>query len=434
MDVIFLLLFVAVLVFCVVADISIICALLAGFVIFAFYALKRGFSVKDVAKMSVSGVKTAKNVLITMFLIGVLTGLWREGGTIPAVVCSAVKIMHPDFFVLAVFLVNCIVSFLTGTAFGTAATMGAICMTVANTLGVNPVFVGGAILSGAYFGDRCSFVSTSALLVSELTKTKLHDNVKVMAKSAFVPFAFTCLIYLVYGLSVQKNAVAVSDVGALFESEFKMGFAAFLPAAAILVLSFAKVNVKTTMLASIAVSVPVCLFNEKSTLSDILTSAVFGFEAKNEALSSMINGGGAVSMIRVVVIVCISSCYSGIFEETGLLDSVKKTADKMSRKFSSFAAVLASSVLSSIVSCNQTLSIMLTHQLCCDVEKDNKKLALFLENSAVVLAPLVPWSIAGATPLASSGSPESSFLTAFFLMLVPIWQLVCEKFPKKHNN
>ena len=138
----------------------------------------------------------------------------------------------------------------------------------------------------------------------------------------------------------------------------------------------------------------------------------------------MINGGGIVSMLRAAAIVSISSCYSGIFRKTGLLESVGRVISKIGEKLSPFAAVVITSVISSCIACNQTLAIMLTNQLCSHLEKDKERFAIYLENSAVVIAPLIPWSIAGNVPLTSSGSPALSVVTAFYLYLVPMWGIV----------
>ena len=100
---------------------------------------------------------------------------------------------------LASFLLCCLVSFLTGTSFGSAATIGVICMTMADSMGIPSIYTGGAILAGIFFGDRCSPVSTSALLVSELTKTDLFSNIRNMLRSALVPFALCCIIYAQLG-------------------------------------------------------------------------------------------------------------------------------------------------------------------------------------------------------------------------------------------
>ena len=130
-------LFAAALLVCVIFHISLLFALLLGYVIFALYAIRKGFSLPEVLGMSAQGVRAAKNILTTFVLIGILTSLWRAGGTIPAIVCYSVRVMEPRLFLVCSFLLNCLVSFLTGTAFGSAATMGAVCMTMAAALGAD---------------------------------------------------------------------------------------------------------------------------------------------------------------------------------------------------------------------------------------------------------------------------------------------------------
>ena len=434
MDIAVLVLFSAVLLLCVIADVSVVYAMLVGYLVFFSYALYRRFRIKDVLKMSLDGVKTAKNILVTFMLIGVLTALWRAGGTIAAIVCFTTDFMTGGTFVLFAFLVNCLVSFLTGTAFGTAATMGAICMTLSEAIGADPVMTGGAILSGAYFGDRCSFVSTSALLVSSLTKTKLHDNMKGMVKTAIVPFVITCVFYIIYGIAVPSVGTSDIAVTQVFSSNFNMGLFAFLPAVVMLSLSFARINVRITMLVTILVSALVCIFNEKAAVLDVVRYSVHGFSPENPQVAEMLSGGGVVSMLRVSAIVFISSCYSGIFRKTGLLESLKSVIRKLSKRALPYELVLLTSVFSAMISCNQTLSIMLTHQICEEFETDNRKMAIFLENSAVVVAPLVPWSIACATVFDSSGAPGMSFVTAIFLMLVPLWNVVFGRIKNEYKK
>ena len=129
-------------------------------------------------------------------------------------------------------------------------------------------------------------------------------------------------------------------------------------------------------------------------------------------------------MLRVTAIVCISAAYSGIFQATGLLGTAKAGIARMSRRITPFGAMFCTAVAASMIACNQTLSILLTHQFCADTEPDGPSCAIDLENSVVVLAPLVPWSIAGAVPLASAGAPEQSLLAACYLYLIPLCSLV----------
>lgn len=228
MEFITLALFCALLLLCVIFNFSILYALVGGLVLFLLYGKRKGFTCRDLALMAISGIKTVKNVLITFLLIGMLTALWREASTIPVIVCYAAKLIRPSLFLVMAFLLNCLVSFMTGTAFGTAATMGVICTTIASTMQMNPVFVGGAVLSGVYFGDRCSPVSTSALLVSELTKTNIFQNIKSMFRSAAAPFLVTCMLYLTVGF-LTGGSGEILDLQALFGREFVLSPSALLP-------------------------------------------------------------------------------------------------------------------------------------------------------------------------------------------------------------
>ena len=141
-------LFAAALIVCVILNVSVIYALLAGLLIFSLCAFKMGYGAKSIFKMMLDGIKTAKNVILSLILIGMLTALWRAAGTIPAIISYAASLIHPKTVVLMSFILNCGVSLLTGTAFGTAATMGVISMTMGIAMGADPVLLGGAIVSG----------------------------------------------------------------------------------------------------------------------------------------------------------------------------------------------------------------------------------------------------------------------------------------------
>ena len=415
---------------CIVLDFSILYALGAGLVLFWLYGKYKGFSWGALFEMSLSGVKTVKNILITFLLIGLLTALWRDAGTIPVIVCYATRLIRPSIFLLMTFLLNCGVSILTGTAFGTAATMGVICATMANTMGIDLMLVGGAVLSGVFFGDRCSPVSTSALLVAELTGTNIFQNIKGMVRTAMVPFLATCGIYTLIGIFTVGDG-QVPDLQSMFGREFALSWVALLPAVVILVLSLMQVNVKKAMSLSILTALPISLLVQGTTVAQLPALLFSGYKAADPQVAAMINGGGIMSMVRVACIVSLSSAFSGIFRSTGLLDSIKQAIGKLSARTNPFAATMCTSLVAGMIACNQTLAIMLTNQLCDDLEPDNAKRAMNLENTAVVLSALVPWSIASGVPLASVGGPARSILLACFLYLLPLWRLLVEYSGKK---
>lgn len=413
-------LFAVSLVFCISLDISILAALVFGFFLFFGYGLYKKHTVREMAGMAFSGIKTVKNILITFILIGIITAIWRACGTIPYIVYHATKVCSPHGMVLITFLLCCLISALTGTAFGTAATMGVICVTMSGSMGIPLLYSGGAVLAGSFFGDRCSPMSTSALLVSTLTKTDLYRNIGRMVKTSIVPFLITCGIYAFLGMDAGTDS-DITQIQALFADSFALHPAALIPAAVIIVFSCFRINVKITMGISILCGMAVAFFIQGISPGQLLEIAIWGYQPRLPEVATLLSGGGVQSMVKVFCIVCLSSCYSGMFNGTGLLDSFRSSLNRLSSRILPFGCILVTSIITVMVSCNQTLAIMLTHQLCMDTEPDPETMASHLENTTVVIAPLIPWSIAGAVPLATVGAPTISILAACYLYLLPIW-------------
>lgn len=423
MNIIFLLLFCIALIFCVSLNYSILYALVFGVFIFSLFAKYKGIKWKQILILISKGAKTTKNILIVFILIGILTSLWRSCGTIPYIIGYSVNIIKPGIFILMIFLLNALISLLTGTSFGTAATMGVICITMANASGINPAVAGGAMLSGAFFGDRCSPVSTSALLVSEVTGTNLYSNIKAMIKTAIIPFSIVCLIYLVIGLfTTQDNST--SDLISEFSNDFKLSWLTLLPALIIVLFSLLRINVKWTMIASIIVASIIAITLQERTFTEILKTSFFGYTTNNSNIAGMLNGGGILSMIKVSAIVCISASYSELFIVTGMLDFIEKKVKVWAKRIGNYSATLITSLFTSSISCNQVLAIILTNQICRGNYKENKSMAVDLEDSAVVIPPLIPWSIASAVPITTTGSPMLSIVFSFFLILLPLWRVI----------
>ena len=426
MEVLTIGIFCALLIICIITGKSILYALLAGLIIFSLYGKKQGYSWRQISRMALQGAWKVKNILLTFILIGMLTALWRQAGTIPAIICYTVRLIKPSTFLLMTFLLNCLISVLTGTALGTAATIGVVCATMASALGIPSWMTGGAILSGVYFGDRCSPVSTSALLVAELTETGIYTNIKNMIKSALAPFTITCILYLTVSIQLHGKT-EMPDLGHAFGSEFRLSWIALLPAAVILLLSVMQAGVKIAMIASIVTAIPVCIVLQNMAFTELPELLLNGFHSTDVAVAAMLNGGGITSMLKVGAIVCISSSYSGIFQATGILNGFQKMVCLLADRTKPYFAVLVTSILTSVMACNQTLAIMLTGQLCSRTEPDKLRFANNLEDSAVLIAPLVPWSIACAVPLTAAGAPGYSVLFAVFLYLLPLCDLVLKK-------
>ena len=420
-SIIAILLFSLSLIFCLLLKLSVVYALIIGYMIFVIYGLIKGYNLKVLIKTSFEGIMTVKNILLVFILIGMITALWRASGTIAFIVYMGSKLISPSILILLTFLLCSILSVLIGTSLGTAATMGVICASIGKTMGVNPYYVGGAVLSGIYFGDRCSPMSTSALLIAELTKTNLYTNIKLMIKTSIIPFIVTCLFYLFLGFKSMVSNISV-DVTEIFKQNYNLNIIVIIPAILIIILSILKINVKKTMLVSIVISFIIAMFIQRDSIVALINYCIFGYHHPNERLNLMMKGGGILSMVNVSLIVGISSSYSGIFKETKMLVSLKKYLKDFSKKTSSYFVIFLSSIISGAIACNQSLGTILTNELCGElVEK--QKMAIILENTVILLVGLIPWNIAMDVPLKTIGVGFMSGLFAFYLYFLPLWNL-----------
>lgn len=394
-------LFAAAILSCALTGHTVIWALIAGFFLFSGYGLFRGHGLKALGAMASKGVRTIMGIVIVMALIGMLTGSWRASGTIARLVTDAAGFITPEWGLLAAFLLNGLLSTLTGTAFGTVATMGVITATMLDAMGVSPLLSGGAILAGVFMGDRCSPVSTSAALVAVVTKTNLYTNLKLMVKTSVVPLLAACAVYAAIGLLNPGRDAGIDVTGI-----------------------FLKFSIRLTMVASTLAAVLLCAFVQDMPWRTIGETLVLGFAPEDPGVAKMLAGGGLVSMLPVCAIILISSTYSGLLEGTGLIARLKGLLPGVARRLTPFGAVLTTAVVTCGIACNQALPVMLTNQLCDQVRPDRQKMAIDLENTVIVIAPLIPWSIAGAVPIASVGAPAACVLAAFYLWFLPLWQWI----------
>ena len=415
--------FSAALIACLAAGKSLIFALLAGFILFFSHGLKTGHSFSEMVHLALSGIKTTKNDLITLSLVGMLTAAWRISGTIPYIVYHASQWCDGSAVLLASFLLCALVSALTGTSFGTAATIGVICMTIANSMNIPPMYSGGAIMAGSYFGDRCSPMSTSALLVAAITKTDIFTNCRLMVKTAVVPSILTCVIYASMGILFQGSSTS-SNAAELFCRSFNLSWITLVPAALVIILSARRIDVKAIMITSTIAAAIIASEIQHMPLSEIFASCLLGFHPADPDLARLASGGGIVSMADVVAIICISSSYAGMFSGTGFLEAIQTHMTVLSQRITPFGTIIATSIITSMISCNQTLATMLTHQLCQSVEPDPQHLAIHLENTVIIISALIPWSIACSAFLAIIDAPLASVILACYLYFIPLWNFL----------
>lgn len=424
------LVFAAAMIFVLIKGYTMVIALVIGLAAFLAAGMRRGNSFKSLCIMAVKGAGESLGVVKVLCLIGFITALWRAGGTIAVFVYYGVKIITPSLFLIIAFLLSSLLSYAIGTSFGVAGTVGVILMTLARSGGVDPVLTAGVLMSGIYFGDRSSPVSSSANMVAGITGTKIFDNVRQMMKTGLFPFILCCIVYTV--MSFMNPVKMIDDsVVAAFKMDFDLSLWTFLPALVMLLLPVFKVDVMIAMVLSILSSAVVAWQVQGMGIVEIIRLCIFGYDGEGTYLDDLLNGGGLVSMLEIMIILLISCAYSGIFNGTKMLDGLEHMLEQACTKIGRFSVMVLISLASLIIFCNQTIASL----MCVDLLKKSyenagalkQELAIDVENSVIVISGAIPWAIACSVPLSFFGVGYGAIAYAVYLYAVP----VCYYFTKK---
>ena len=397
-------LFLAAMLFCLVKGFSLAWALLFALVLFFALGLRRGYGAKALVKMAWSKMPKSMIVLRILFFIGLLTGLWRSCGTIAFFIYHGIRVITPSLFILVAFLLTVLLSYALGTSFGVAS---------------------------IYFGDRGAPTSSCASLVAALTETDLYGNVRRMFQTAALPYALCLIAYTV--LSFRNPIVTVDEtmLDALAES-FVISPWALVPALIMLILPLLRVPIRRAMAISAAAAFVITVTVQGGSVADALRIMVVGYHPTEGLLASVVSGGGLVSMLTPFLMIPLAALYTGILEGTGALTQAQSVLERSAERIGRFPTMILLSLLAAMVLCNQTIVVMMEHQLIGAVyAKDgaeHEELAMDIANSGVTIAGLIPWCIACAVPLSMLGVGVEALPYACLLYLIPLCYLFTKRF------
>lgn len=430
-------LFLAAVVACVAAGRSLLWALLLGLGLFFGLGLRRGFSAKDLAAMAWKKGRESLIVVPVFLLIGTVTALWRSSGTIPFFLYFGLRGIPPGLFVLTAFVLSAALSFALGTSYGVTGTAGVVLITLARSGGVDLAVTAGAVLSGAYFGDRCSPMSSCATLVAACTGTELYGNVREMLKTAALPTVLAAAVYAALSLRHPIARLDGAVLSALAE-HFSLHWIVLLPAALMLALPLLRVPVKWAMAASAVTALGLTVFLQGVPPVEALRTAVLGFAPEQPDLAAILSGGGLVSMAGSSAVVFLTSLYAGILEGIDALAPAAAVAERLAARLGLFPAAALVSTAIVAVFCNQSVMVLMDEQLLSEPYRrrgaSRLELAMDIANSGVTIAGLVPWSIALTVPLAMLGVGLEAVPYAALLYLIPLCYLVTKRFFRPGQN
>lgn len=424
-------LFLAAVIACLITGRSLIWALLWGMLLFFMAGLKKGFSARQLLRMIWSNSNTVRLIAPIFMLIGAITALWRASGTISFFLYYGLQGISPGLFVLMAFVLSAVLSMITGTSFGVAGTVGVVLITLARSGGVDLGLTAGAVISGAYFGDRNSPMSSCATLVAAGTATNLYENVREMLKTVALPALLATLIYAV--LSVRNPILSVdASVFSALSDNFSLHWLTLLPALLMMVLPLLKVPVKQAMLASVVISFALTVLLQGLPFGEALRVIFLGYRPTQPELQHILSGGGVFSMVKSACLVCLTSLYAGLLEGIDALAFVHTRVERLADKWGLFPATAIVSFLIAVTFCNQSVAVLMTAHLLADsYEKHGAsrlEQAIDISNSAVLLPAMIPWCIAITVPLSMMEVGTEAMPWCVLLYLIPLCYFFTKRF------
>ncbi len=391
--------------------------------------------------------------IVILLLIGAVSGSWMVSGVVPTMIYYGMKVIIPEIFLFATCIISAVIAVMTGSSWTTIATIGVALVGIGTAQGYEPGWIAGAIISGAYFGDKVSPLSDTTVLASSSAGTRLFTHIRFMMVTTVPSFVITLIIFLVVSLLHSNSGEEhAADFARDLVNTYNITPWLFLVPILTAVLIMKKVSAIATLFIAAVVAGVAALFFQPHILSAIaLESAVdqsasldfiSGFkglfisyyggtaiETGNEALNSLVATRGMTGMLNTVFLIIAASCFGGVLVGSGMLQSLTDALVKfVKRRVTMVASTVGTGIFANMITGDQYLSIILTSSLYKKLYQergyDPKLLSRSVEDSATVVSVLIPWNSCGMTQATVLKVATLEYLPyCFFNILSPLMSI-----------
>ena len=412
--------------------------------------IKNGYRWVDLQSAMVAGISTAMGAILILLSVGALIGTWLMAGTVPSLVYYGLEILNPQWFFAASCIICAIAALATGSSWTVAGTLGVALIGVAMGLGVSPEITAGAIISGAYFGDKMSPLSDTTNLAPAVVETDIFTHIRHMAWTTGPSFGIALIIFAVIGLGgdAAADASALDELMATLESSFNISAVALLPLAVVFFAAYKKIPPLPTILfgallggvlAVILQPESVLRFANSPELSNALAMlkgvwmALYGGYISTtgvDEVDALLSRGGMSSMLNTIWLVLCALSFGAVLEHTGMLMRLIGAALKRAKSTGSLVATVVFSCIGiNIVAADQYIAIVLPGKMYrAEFKKRNlhpKNLSRVIEDSGTLTSPLVPWNTCGAYMASTLGVATLAYLPfVFFNLINPLISMI----------
>lgn len=388
----------------------------------------------ELEKGIVSNINKAMPAILIMLTVGILVGSWIAAGTIPMIIYYGLKIISPQYFLVTASFVCSVVSLATGTSWGTIGTLGVAFIGIATALGMPLGAAAGAIVAGAYFGDKISPFSDVTNLAPVVAGSNLFDHIKHMMKSAVPAWIIGLLIYFLIGLNyheVNTESETMIIIMSTLREHFTFNFWLLLPMVIVFYFAFAKKPVLPGMLVSSFIAGILAVIFQGASFVDVATAMNSGYESATgvAVVDKLISRGGMMSMMEVQLVAFTAFAFSGIMQASGLLDVIFQKIKRFTKQVWSLVNVtIATAIITALITGSSYLSMIVPGELLSPIYKEKnlaaKNLSRIIEESGAIIVPLIPWSMAGVYVTGTIGVSPFEYLPWAFMNYISVIILI----------
>ena len=393
-----------------------------------------------------SMINSAMPAILILLLIGALSGTWMLSGVIPTMIYYGIKLMSPSFFLIASVIICSIVSVATGSSWSTIATVGVAIIGIGNAFNMNPSIVAGAVISGAYFGDKMSPLSDTTNLASAIAGTDIFTHIRYLLYTTTPTYIITLIIFGIIGLWYH-NTGNITDTDSILSgigNTFHVSPWLFLVPVLLAFIIIKKVPPVPAMLAGIGLGILFALIFQGQLLNKLIqeehfsntyqlvVQTIFGkmeLSTGSPNIDALLSTRGMEGMLNTVWLIIMAMIFSGVMEAGGFLKRISEVLLSFVKNDTSLVSTTISTcILFNITSCDQYLSIVVPGKMTQNIYKNRglkpEVLSRALEDSATVTSVLIPWNTCGATQAKVLGVATLDYLPyCFFNLISPIMNI-----------
>ena len=389
---------------------------------------------------NIAGVSSA---IIILLIIGALSGAWMISGVVPTLIYYGMKIIHPDFFLTSTCIICALVSIMTGSSWTTIATIGIALLGIGKAQGFEEGWIAGAIISGAYFGDKVSPLSDTTVLASSVTDTPLFRHIRYMMITTIPSLVITLIIFTVMGFTYETSGTEqITEFAASLNSRFHLApWLLIVPVATGILIARKMPSIITLFLSTLLAAAFAIIFQPdllyeisgsnglfKGTIMSLYGST--SLQSDSAMLTELIATRGMAGMMNTIWLIICAMCFGGAMTASGMLGSITSVFVRfMKNTVSVVASTVGSGIFLNLATADQYISIILTGNMFSNIyEKkgyESRLLSRTTEDAVTVTSALIPWNTCGMTQATILSVPTLTYLPyCFFNLISPLMSIL----------